>query len=228
MQRDLDEVLRSMVKRRVLLRAKQATRWLTPIASRFGGLPYMEAGESWPICDSCDKELSFVGQIDLRAAKVEDPVFELVALYYCWDCFPFDGPFDHRAYRGASNERAVACRPSAGTDIFTMSEITFEEALSLPCWEAADAVREVNGCDHDAYKAAVERVAGEQVLTSSLVGYPTWLQSEAAPAPGARFFAQLDGVTIPGHLIDWGDSGMLYLFVTTDEPLTTDIVMQTM
>ena len=34
----------------------------SPTASRFGGVPYLGPGETWPVCGTCKKRLSFISQ----------------------------------------------------------------------------------------------------------------------------------------------------------------------
>src|SRR5881296_1731575 len=60
------------------------------IESRFGGPPYAEAGEVWPICKGCEKPLSFICQVNLRQLKhPEIDGVGLFTFFYCWPCRPW-------------------------------------------------------------------------------------------------------------------------------------------
>lgn len=63
-------------------------------ASKFGGDPYFEAGEQWPICSKCENAESFICQLDLRQAKDAQlpSSFGLLTFFYCFQCFPWDAP----------------------------------------------------------------------------------------------------------------------------------------
>lgn len=60
--------------------------------SKFGGRPYFENGESWPLCKKCQQPEFFICQLDMRecpATGLAD-YFQLVSFFYCWKCFPWD------------------------------------------------------------------------------------------------------------------------------------------
>jgi uncharacterized protein YwqG len=57
-----------------------------PAASKFGGLPWLRAGEDWPSCTTCGEPLQFFLQIDLDKlpAEVEGRFGSgLLQLFYC-------------------------------------------------------------------------------------------------------------------------------------------------
>jgi hypothetical protein len=43
------------------------------LGSHFGGEPYAEIGESWPICPVCNIDLTFICQIDVASGFHEKP-----------------------------------------------------------------------------------------------------------------------------------------------------------
>jgi len=173
------------------LEVARAEAPLAPTASRFGGNPYAEAGESWPTCASCERGLSFVAQLDLRATVVREPHVELFAFYYCWHCAPREHERDAweiRSYLEPKDELAVALTPPDGVRSHPECRITLRAARSLP------------NAEH---------------VTSVVGGYPRWLREDATPED-ARFVAQLDSE--PAAELTWGDGGAVFLFLSNDEP----------
>ncbi|MBX9938961.1 MAG: DUF1963 domain-containing protein [Candidatus Obscuribacterales bacterium] len=82
-------------------------------ASKFGGAPYFEAGDQWPICSKCSNPESFICQLDLRQAKEAQlpSLFGLLTFFYCFECFPWDAPhpgWTVRNYPEAHFARAVS------------------------------------------------------------------------------------------------------------------------
>lgn len=64
-----------------------------PLASKFGGKPYFEDNEDWPICSRCQNAMHFICQLDLRqcsAADLPADHFGLISFFYCWKCYPFE------------------------------------------------------------------------------------------------------------------------------------------
>src|ERR1044071_2526007 len=82
--------LRPLVKQQTLLTLTRVASDDLPVAgSHFGGVPYMESGETWPICPSCGLALGLVCQVDTREGVHEEPRgIGLITFYYCEECKP--------------------------------------------------------------------------------------------------------------------------------------------
>ncbi|RPK93802.1 hypothetical protein EES46_04975 [Streptomyces sp. ADI98-10] len=60
------------------------------VATRFGGLPTMEEGETWPLCDGCADDLTFVAQVDHARDGLHDTLpIGFFTFFYCWNCHPW-------------------------------------------------------------------------------------------------------------------------------------------
>src|ERR1044072_6338413 len=57
--------------------------------SKFGGQPYAEQSEPWPICPTCKQGLTFICQINANSCKHESKDNALYTFYYCWECSPW-------------------------------------------------------------------------------------------------------------------------------------------
>lgn len=196
-----------------------------PTASRFGGDPFLLDGEAWPHC-ICGLPLSFIAQLDLRGTAAPPLPFHLISFYYCWDCFPQDGPegpWRLRTYidpRDSDATRAPSPTPDPRrTDPLL---VTFSPIRTLPVWESIDRFSaDARACARaanpdapwEAFNAACERLAGAQELGTVIGGHPHWLQGDETP-PDARFLCAFDSA----GSITWGDCGLIYLFLTPNGP----------
>jgi len=59
-------------------------------SSYFGGNPYAEEGDIWPICPTCEKALDFICQMNFKDCEHESrPKIGLFSFFYCYECHPF-------------------------------------------------------------------------------------------------------------------------------------------
>jgi uncharacterized protein YwqG len=183
---------------------------LTASQTKFGGQPYAERGDAWPIC-GCGQGLTFIMQANLdqciRGATTEgeDPPLHgqrrsgLFTFFYCHACSSWgDIPPEAkdawlvRRYPSPSDARAVAIDDrSPKTDRTIPCAVFISPAQSLPDWETineldpalAAAIGKLNDDEPwSAYEAAVERIAGEQPGGRTQIGgYPSFIQGANFP-----------------------------------------------
>jgi hypothetical protein len=235
----LDDILGPLVQRASVLEVRKASFPLPAIASKFGGMPYHEPGETWPGCPTCKKPLSFICQLDLRQTvhPARDDV-HFFTFFYCWDCSPWGfrdeakGEWVVRKYRDPHESKAVMIPIPKGVEHASQCLVSFAERLSLPDWEgtrrwcpdASDLSCQANSeAPWEAYQKAVERIVGDQNLASCVGGYPRWIQGEDTP-DGANLLAQIDSEDQAG--IMWGDVGCVYLFLSTGEEPRISLTLQ--
>lgn len=235
----IDAILKPLIKTAFVLDVQPATTPLSLVASKFGGKPYQESGETWPQCPTCKKPLSFICQLDIRQtnhpARFEIPFF---SFYYCWDCSPWglydeaEGQWVVRQYRDPSEKNAVVTHFPSNLDYGTECQVLFQETLSLPDWEgvnrwcpeAAELSCQFNDdAPWEAYRQAVERLVGEQEINSKTGGYPKWIQGEDTPEDSI-LLAQIDSEDEAG--IMWGDVGSVYLFLSQNPEAKIKFVLQ--
>lgn len=112
---ELAQLLRPLVRQRTLLTLKQAEAPALPVlGSHFGGRPYLEAGEAWPICPTCGLALGLICQINMAEDAPEmPPDVALLTFFYCHECMPLALPSDPpgewmvRTYSTPAIEKAV-------------------------------------------------------------------------------------------------------------------------
>jgi len=217
------------------------------IGSRTGGAPYAEPGEPWPMCGTCATPLDFVAQIDLReCASRPTEAFDLLTLFYCWECFPWGdlsaeeaGQWTVRTYCQPAVERCRVTHPPTMTgqrsrpcrlEPLPVRVLPSGEELDLRDRALAERLEALPEYP-DIVEAIEARLVGEPLAegAASLVGgYPLWIQSEQAPTntAGRRFelLAQLDSEPAPGWM--WGDAGIVYLLFDPDDPSYIRLILQ--
>jgi hypothetical protein len=77
----LTQMLASPAVKLSLIKSSAASHQLS---TRFGGMPYLEQGEEWPSCKSCQKPLGFLFQID--ASQDLKPAIDGAGLFSVYAC----------------------------------------------------------------------------------------------------------------------------------------------
>ena len=213
--------------------------------TRLGGLPYAEAGEKWPVCEECTKELAFIGQFRLPdSGHGSLPWGSLLTFFYCWHCssWGFDGEkrtWEIRTHRSPAAEKAVICVPLGASERPIKpcrAETVAEQSLpafdgleywsprveELCCQENPDEPWEV-------YFAALEELGISGDVTSMFGGYPQWIQGDETPdCPECdeRMQLMVQIASEEAAELMWGDAGAVYLFSCPSHPEARRIVLQ--
>lgn len=214
--------------------------------SHFGGAPFAEAGEEWPVCPTCQTSLTFICQIDTASGFHQPPEgVALFTFFYCWECFPWGladevkGAWAVRTYSRLDEGKAALLPPPSDQPQPTGAcEVQAERVISLPDWEgiesrsraAAEAAARANPDEPwEAYDSAVEALGGFADYATMVGGYPRWIQGEATPdcevcGSGMLTLAQID--TEDEADITWGDVGCVYIFYCPKHPKETRLELQ--
>ena len=158
-----------------------------PRSSRFGGAPYFEAGDTWPVWRG-DRPYDFICQINLRECPVRpDVAFDLFTVFVSWaavDQFEDDDVCVVRTYKQADDSRYVeVARPlHHDEDDYRIREcgIHFTDSITYP-WE--------RDSDPDVEKAASAFFNPAQAYENSLnrLGFSRrFQQGRRPPVLGAR------------------------------------------
>ncbi|WNL43253.1 DUF1963 domain-containing protein [Halomonas sp. PAMB 3264] len=240
MEDRLDALLAPLIKKAVLLTPHADPKaWVPLPVSKLGGLPYFEAGATWPVCKLCTQPLTFVFQL------FDETTSALLVFHYCFDCLPAgDDPRDRGLWHAQwftapqGYKQIRLAPPGADRNAITPCRITHQTVRSLPGWEGLDTQSpEAEGlcCELDpespwqAFDQAVTRAGCIDDLKSWQGGYPLYLQGEHVPdcphcQASMTFFAQIDSEGEAN--LDWGAVGLIYLFYCAQHPQSVEFVRQ--
>lgn len=204
-----------------------------PITStKFGGHPYAELDEDWPICGGCEEGLSFIFQCNLAECP-HQKAQGLFAFYYCHECSSWgdippeiEDAWLVRRYEAPAANKAVELEDASPDNARTKEcSVKLEIVQSLPNWESINdllpAAAELSAKSNKeepwaAYQKTVEELlGGEPEINSQIGGYPNWIQgAESIECEKCktrmRLLGQIDSEEDAGLM--WGDVGAVYLF----------------
>lgn len=222
----LDHLLKPLIKKATQLEpVVDESAAAASCESKFGGQPYAEAGDAWPVCPCCENELSFVNQI------FDETEQQLCVFYYCNECTPWGledeekGQWQVKLYKDPSNSKITAISRSSDDEYaLTPCRVEVTTVDVLPDWDGLDSVsEEVSSlcCEinedspWEEYEEAVNRAGCLNDYASLLGGYPRYVQGEAQPMCSVcdaemSFYAQVDSEDDADLM--WGDVGLVYFF----------------
>jgi uncharacterized protein YwqG len=153
------------------------------LRSNFGGYPYFEKGEEWPVSKD-GTSMDFVFQL-FSTDKIRFPMdVKLIQFFYDFDKNPWSAKDD-------------------GWFIKVYEHINLDNTVDLP-WEWRTSY-----CDYY-YDVEYEAISQRDkiVFQSQVGGRPRWLQGDDSPGDNYHFLFQLDSTAG----LHWGDMGLVYGF----------------
>jgi hypothetical protein len=181
-------------------------RSTTPMESKFGGAPYLDAGEAWPQCPTCGGPFAFVAQVDLGTIPeaIRDRFGRgMLQVFYCRHCDSLADGSAERLVRVVPNVHELS--PDQYPPVPDGSRTFMEMRVSGwrkpqpdyprkedgdPAWKAIadslteperEALSEINVAGH----------AGIVIRGIKIGGWPSWLQ-EARYPPCPRCSQRMD------------------------------------
>ena len=189
----------------------------TQLKSHFGGQPYFEKGEEWPVTKDGNR-LDFVFQFFNTENKYLPENIKLIQFYYDYEKSPWftkDEGWLIKVYEQLDKENIILIE---NTDLpKAYCEIECENIKSLPdeydlelINKNADMLSQILD-EEDSYFKIAERLNANHDLHSQIGGYPDWLQGSAYPDDTDYIFLfQIDSEGEAG--LHWGDCGLVYAF----------------
>jgi hypothetical protein len=226
----LDAAVRAVGKRATALVVESSvadSHVFPATATHFGGNPYFEAGESWPIVDG--RPYDFVCQVNLEecADRPEVP-FDLFTIFLCWRLCE-EGDVQRsclvRTYRDADPSRAVSVsrahardegdyrvkpctvRPDPGFVTYPWSIERYPEIQS-----AAAKFKDPGA----AYRASLARLGFHRDFRSRVGGFASWVHDNTLEHADMVLLAQIDYEPKANNLI--GDSAPIFIGVAPGDP----------
>ena len=198
-------------------------------ASHFGGNPYFEIGDIWPVRPKDARPHDFVCQVNLNdCPQRPDVPFDLFTVFLCWAGVE-DGDVTNacvvRTYKGASVTKSVSISPPApcvADDYRVRPCIVRREAfMTYPSWSmkrfpavasAASKFRDPNA----AFIASLKRLRFWRNFRSRVGGFPTWVHDNTLDGDDMMFLAQIAYEPLANNCI--GDAAPIYIAVYASDP----------
>lgn len=213
----------------------------TQLKSHFGGQPYFEAGEAWPVSGN-GTPMSFIFQVfNTGNINLPDEV-GLIQFYYDFEVYPWDTEDDGwlvKMYPAVNKNKMISVERPLGLDTPKYCDIEFVAIKSLPDWDGisvySDPASKLSCILNDdepwgAYKEVASKHVGDQDLRSQIGGYPIWLQGENTPKNSKgdymKLLFQVDSESNAD--IMWGDGGLVYVFYNPDDIKITGFILQSL
>jgi hypothetical protein len=230
----LDEAVRAAGKPATALivdRRMPADFVFPPTATHFGGNPYFEAGESWPIFEKNGSPYDFICQINLNDCPIRPDVpFDLVAIFFSWSWSAEETVDENvcivRTYQSVSAEKAVTIirPPPRDADDYHVRpcSIRAEPWLTYPhslqshpeIMTAAAKFRN----PYPAYQNSLERLGFRNEFRSRIGGFPTWVHD--ATFDDEQFLGQIDYEPQANNCI--GDAAPIFMATSPEDPMKVE------
>ncbi len=239
---DLVGMLKGLVRPATIVKPSRARRGAEPpvTATKFGGRPYAERGETWTRCGGCGEGVTFIFQCNLGECPHHRGAPELFTFFYCHRCGPWGELAEDqkdawvvRRYATPSPERAAeiedrspaktrtrACTARL-TGVFTLPETSEIAAVSPDAWDLAETIHAE--APDEVYEAAAASMFGDEPGegATQIGGFARWVLEPEAPECAAcrrpmRLLAQIESEEEAG--LNWGKKGSVYLFECGTHP----------
>jgi uncharacterized protein YwqG len=248
MNERLAEILKPLAvpATKLSLRKARKQEGLPVTGTHFGGEPYLEAGEEYPVCPVCENALTFICQIDASESfhKKREGI-KLFTFFYCENCSPWGlsdeeaGQWVVRIYDEPRAEKFVSVKPDPEISNPTNRCLADAEKIVIyPSWDEidywAEGVSEICSRENaeapwEAYDGGVKELGGFDDFATTVGGYAFWVQGEEiteCDVCGNRMelLAQIDSEEKAE--LAWGDSGLVYLFFCENHLSEIKLILQ--
>ena len=222
---DLENLVKPLIKdatKLILKKRQEKAPKDTNQKSHFGGQPYFEKGEQWPVAKSGSK-LEFVFQIFNEEWLTIPENIKLIQFYYDFEECPWDTKEDGwlvKVYENIDKSNCITIEKSEEHGKVHYCEIGYEKIKSLPDWDGISSFEDNASklsCILDEeepwghYYEMVYKLIGEMNDGSQLGGYANYIQGGLDPDDkNFIFLFQIDSEAEAG--LHWSDCGMVYVF----------------
>ncbi len=236
-----EQRLKEVLKPAWNITVQPACEELPRTASKFGGIPYLEKGEDWPVCHVCRKNMAFICQADVGDTETgRDLGVGFFTFFFCWDCDESDhddGQTQNRVrFYAMASEEKLSDPPEVALSYDFISPhpergLTLEKTLCAPDDEEmedyAPELAEILSVEHpgdpyEAYRTLVDQVGAINEPHSHIGGYGWWIQGSESQRTSI-LFAQIHSSETDCPV--FGDGGSVYLLVEP-ESLKVGLVFQ--
>jgi len=241
------EFLRMQVEHLLICRTKVKVSRKQPLnrrsfmQSHFGGIPYFEKNETWPLQRDTGEPMDFVCQfVDTGEFPFPEGI-KIIQLYFSLHQLHREDMTNAwliKTYQDAHIDKYVPVLKTKTFQKSTFNPVYLISDVSLPDYETAIKINPMlhHMCKRvnrkkpiKAYNDIVNYLHDDAGYGSSIGGYPDWLYHESDfdmdfYNEGYRLLAQIDNECEAG--ICWGDVGTAYLFYKPEKKEQFEFVLQ--
>ena len=233
-----DEVVRSCAKMATRLEAIpfRADEYDSVTRSRFGGVPYAEMGDTWPMHKN--RPYDFVAQLNLRDnAEPPTTAYELITVFVCWyaidHCEAIEMGGIVRSYSNPSPSKAfIMERPlPISDDDFRVSPCSIKSSsvLTYPSpvgsFLRVPEIARLNSDPatfHFKYMKSLKRIGYNPYDDRTQIGgYPTWVHDNTLDDDGLVFIAQIGYEPEAKNCI--GDAAPVFIAAHRSDPTRFEV-----
>ena len=199
------------------------------IDTRFAGSAYSEKGEKAPVCACCGKPLTFIFQYREKYDKDLNPSGDLHSVYYCFNCIPIGRPEDEKGqwavitHKNPDVAKFVEQKENISSKLNPVT-CSLSRVYVLPDYETiennyseiAELCEDIDSDDPmSAYEDAGNSIGCQMEPSTTLGGYPIWIQGESEHTcpeceGKVELAVQIDSEEAVNLM--FGDAGCLYVF----------------
>jgi uncharacterized protein YwqG len=235
----VEQLLMSQTK--IMVGKKQPVSEKSFLRSHFGGTPYFEAGEQWPVHKITGEPMEFVCQFVSTEGFPFPEDLKLIQLFFSFS-YSNSEHFEDAWYIKTYNDIQVnkfthVPNPSGKLNAFYNPAYMVMD-VSLPDFETAITVNPIihylckkisRRKPNTTYDKMVHYLMGDTEYGSAIGGWPNWLYHESNfdinfYKQGYRLLAQLDNECQAG--LCWGDVGTAYLFYNLNDKNKYEFLLQ--
>lgn len=213
---------------RIAVQSPMRPREDAQLRSHFGGTPYFEKGESWPVSEN-GSPLDFIFQV-VNDGTLQLPAhIQVLQFYYDWRLNPWnteDPGWLVKTYPAIDPEKQVRLDKPAVLPRAKYCEIKFAPQQTLPDWQSLSDFQydaQKLSCvlneeePWEPYETVTKAMEAEPQYQSQLGGYAKWLQGFDPPEnDNMELLFQLDSEVNAD--IAFGDQGLIYVFYDPTQP----------
>jgi len=202
---------------------------LNPTETRFGGAPYAEAGDTWPMIGH--RPYDFIAQFNFQnIADFPNPRFGLLTVFLCWtarDAIDLEKACIVRAYPQPDVGKAILLQhpPQRDADDYFVIPCAAELSTVVTYPSGVNSFKRVPEIQRAvarfkdpwrAYQKSLKRIGYHEEFGTRLYGYPSWIQDNTLDDDKLEFVLQVGSDPLPN--LEIGDAGCIFVAASKTDP----------
>jgi uncharacterized protein YwqG len=106
--------------------------------SKFGGIPLLKAGETWPVCSGCKQPMQLFLQLDLSSVPSASPAYRQQGILQFYFCTSYEDCGNYEPFGEGMLVRVLEPNLVASTETVVPENLDVFEASHIVDWELFD------------------------------------------------------------------------------------------